>query len=155
MFNKRSLTFGMIGVVLVVGLVSIAAAYTSMNVQVSPQAQTAKIKSITYTAGWGSSHKLDISNMLIPISIPRGYPLFLTVKGECTGPSSQKGYMGIFNDDTWTFQNAIQLTPGKVGTLKTNPPLLWFSPGYHEFEIIVCTPDGSTSDPIIIGVTVT
>lgn len=157
MIYKNCLALGLVGIVLVVGLISIAAASTSMSEQVSPQAQTAKITSITYTAGHGSSHKLDLSdpNMIIPISIPRAHPLFLTVKGKCTGPTSQKGELLIYNYGSGQYQNAIQLTPGKIGTLKTNPPPVWFSTGYHELEIAVFAPDGSTYDSITIGVTVT
>ena len=146
MFFNKTLALGLIGIVLAVGLVSIAVASTYG--QVSPQAQTARIRSITYSTGQGSSHVIDLNNP--NIDVPYNYPIFLTVKGECTGPTSQKGHLYIYNLESAQYQNAIQITPGKVSTLKTNPPYIWHSTGIHTIQIGIVSPDGS---PLFITLT--
>ncbi len=151
-FNKR-LALGLIGVMLAVGLVTIAVASTS-NQQVSPQAQTAKIKSVTYIISQGSPQVVDISNPYI--DVPYGYPIFFTVKGECTGPTSQKGLLYIYDYASGQYKNAVSITPGKLSKVTTNPPYFWHPTdiGIHTIQIGCFSPDGSHQTFFVLSVNV-
>jgi hypothetical protein len=151
-FFNKSLALGLIVVLLAIGLVSITVASTSTSEQVSPQAQRARLRSITYTLGTGSPQTLDLSNPYI--SIENGAPLFLTVKGESTGPTSQKGYMFIYNLESLQYQNAIQITPGKVSTLKANPPLIWHWTGDYAIDVGIYPPSITNGQIVHLIVTV-
>jgi hypothetical protein len=139
MFFNKSVALVLIGVMLAVGLVGIAVASTSTNGQVSPQVQT-RLRSVTCTVGRGSSQVVDLYNPTI--NVPYDNAVFFTVKAECTGPTSQKGNLYMYNLDSFQYQNAILVTPGKLSTLKTNPPYIWHSTGTHSIEIGIASPDG-------------
>jgi len=149
-FNKR-FALGAIGIVLAMGMVFLAVVSVSAtglslyqpgtrDGQVSAQAQTVKINSITYVVNHGKPQTLNLANPVIDIGL-LDY-LFLTVKSECTGPVSQKGMLYIGELSKNIDHNGILTTPGKVSTLKTNPPLRWTSTGNKSIDVEAYSPDG-------------
>jgi len=156
-FTKR-LAIGLIGIFVAVGIASIAVASTdpvlsgiqgSSGGEVGVQ-DSARIASVKYVVNFGPVTSLERSDPVI--NIDHGNNLFLTIKGRCTGPSSQRGNLLVADVPSGTVRNAVLLTPGKTKTMTTNPPLR-FADGLYQIGIVVVAPDG-TADSFIITINV-
>ena len=88
-------------------------------------------------------HVLDSTDT---ITIGTRQMLFIQFKGKVAGnEKTQKGSLLIFDYENDTLTNGVLITPTRWGTLTTNPPLRWTSPGTHTIDLYVWSPDGNNA----------
>ncbi len=92
----------------------------------------------------GPTEKHVLDSTTDTITIGTRQMLFIQFKGKVAGnEKTQKGSLLIFDYENDTVTNGVLITPTRWGTLTTNPPLRWSSPGTHTIDLYVWSPDGT------------